>query len=238
MTSMKYRSNLFRSVRVVGLFVCLGLFEPVVHPVLGQNVRTPALNLEFRRAETAWRSGASVLEAKARVDRVLRELPEDADALKLRANVLLTMKRPEEAAKDARQAVELRPDDGEARILLAESARLSGDMETARKALDEAADLILDDAGLHVRMSWNAMEMGEIEKAEAYARIAVALDAGEASAYYQLARVFLRAGKPDLAAEILARGLKLSVLDIFMIRNDPTLSDVSGHRLLADYTGR
>src|SRR5690554_3695523 len=46
---------------------------------------------EFNRAHSAFRSGVSFLEAKARVDRVLRALPDDAQARKLRAQILIAL---------------------------------------------------------------------------------------------------------------------------------------------------
>ncbi|MDX1741920.1 MAG: hypothetical protein R3178_11525, partial [Rhodothermales bacterium] len=49
-----------------------------------QVVRSPRMNLEFHRAQAAWKSGGSLLEAKARLDRVIDAGPDDAEALLLR----------------------------------------------------------------------------------------------------------------------------------------------------------
>ena len=156
-----------------------------------QGVRPHELNVQYHRAETAWKSGASVLEVKARVDRVLEALPNDVEALKLRAQALLRMDRIEEALADARRAVRLRSKDGEAHLILCEAARRNGDLEGAERALDAASELVLDDAALHIRLSWNAMLLENYDKAEAFARVARASDPDEAAAYYQLARVFV-----------------------------------------------
>lgn len=210
---------------LVGLLLLTG----VVH---GQPVRSPELNVQYHRAETAWRSGASILEAKARLDRVLRALPDDGEARKLRAQVLLAMDRPEEALHDARRAVEIRPDDGEAYLILCEAARLTGHDREALAALDAAAERVLEDAAFHLRLSWNATLLGQTDKAEAFARIALALNPTEAAAYYQLARIFVRQERLDDAAAVLARGLHSSILDPAAVRKDETLGRLADHALL------
>lgn len=204
-------------------------------PVQAQVVRSAELNVQYHRAETAWKSGASMLEAKARIDRVLKELPDDVAARKLRAQVLMALERPAEALVDARRAAQLDPGDGEARLILAEAARLLGDTALARAALDAAAERVLEDAAIHLRLSWNAALLGQLDKAEAYARIALALDARAAPAYYQLARVFLQQEQPDAAAAILARGLKQSILDPNALQRDTLLSRLVTHPALQDY---
>lgn len=198
-----------------------------------QDRRPPELDVEFHRAEKAWRSGASVLEAKIRVDRVLDELPADPEARKLRAQILMSMDRFEEALSDAREAVQLRPQDGEAYLVLSEAARMNGDEHLAINALDAAAERVLEDADFHIRLSWNASLLGQLDRAEAYARIALALGPTRAPAYYQLARVFVRKEQMDDAAAILSRGLRQDLLDPATIQNDSVLTQISGHDALA-----
>lgn len=198
-----------------------------------QDRRPPELDVEFHRAEKAWRSGASVLEAKIRVDRVLDELPADPEARKLRAQILMSMDRYEEALTDARQAVQLRPQDGEAYLVLSEAARMNDDEHLAINALDAAAERVLEDADFHIRLSWNASLLGQLDRAEAYARIALALGPTRAPAYYQLARVFVRKEQIDDAAAILSRGLRQDLLDPATIQNDSVLTKISGHDALA-----
>lgn len=206
-------------------------------PAHGQIVRSPELSMQFHRAETAWRSGTSLLEAKARVDRVLDALPDDVEARKLRAEVLLAMNRPSDALRDAQAATALDSKDGEAQIILSEAARLSGHRALAVKALDAAAERIVDDGPLHLRLSWNAMELGELDKAEAFARIALALQPEAPAAYQQLARVFILQNKDDDAAEILARGLRSAVVPIDMIKKDSVLSRVLHNPRLSSFVG-
>lgn len=207
-------------------------------PVQGQIVRSPELNMQFHRAEAAFKSGTSLLEAKARVDRVLEDLPDDIEARKLRAEVFIAMGRPKDALVDARRAAQLAPGDGEAHLLVSEAARLSGDYELAIQAMDDAAEHAPDDAPLHVRLSWNAMEIGQLEKAEAFARIALALRPNDAAAYQQLARAFILQDKHEAAAEILARGLRSAVIPLDAVRRDSVLSQLLAHPLLGPYTER
>ncbi|HEX7072205.1 MAG TPA: hypothetical protein VF190_15440 [Rhodothermales bacterium] len=201
-----------------------------------QSVRPPELNLQYHRAEVAWRSGGSVLEAKARVDRVLARLPEDVEALKLRSQVLMSLQRPREALADAVKATSLRAADGEAQLILAEAAHAAGETDLALAALGRASETVLNDASSHVRMSWLAAELDRMAWAEAFARTALALDANDPAAYYQLARVFLRQDKLDNAAAVLANGLRESLLSIDAIGGDQELSDLIGHPALQEFS--
>lgn len=203
-------------------------------PLKAQDRRPPDLDVQFHRAETAWKSGASVLEAKARVDRVLGERPDDGEARKLRAQILMAMDRRHEALFDAQEAVKIRPEDGEAYLILSEAARLNGHHHLAVDALDAAAERVLEDAGFHIRLSWNATILGQLDRAEAFARIALALDASKAEAYYQLARVFIRKDQADAAASILEKGLRSELLDPNAIRNDTILTHVIAHESLQE----
>lgn len=193
--------------------------------------RPPEVNVQYHRAEKAFTSGASMLEAKARVDRVLAAVPDDHEARKLRAQVLLALDRPDEAFLDAMRATMLAPEDGEAHLILAEAARATGARRLAIEALDLAAQHVLDDAAFHVRLSMNAAALGQLDRAEAFARIGLALDAREPAAYYQLARVFVLQRRPQDAAETLARGLRRAILVRSAVAQDtllaPILSDPS-----------
>jgi tetratricopeptide (TPR) repeat protein len=228
------KARRYGTATVLLLLLLVGLATPG----RAQVVRPQELNVQYNRAETAWKSGASVLEAKARVDRVLRELPDDVDALKLRAQVLMAMGRAAEALDDARRAAALNPEDGEAHLILSEAARLAGDQPLALQALDAAAERKLDGPAFHVRLSWNAALLGQLDLALSFARIALAADEHNAPAYYQLARVFIQKAQPDDAAAILARGLRNTVLDPSAIQKDTLLVRVAGHEALQDLMRR
>ena len=200
-----------------------------------QSPRPPALDEQYYRAETAWKSGASPWESKARLDRVLSRLPDDQEARKLRAQVLLALDQPAEALRDARRAAELAPKDGEAHLIFSEAARVNGDRELALQQLSEAGDLLDEDAMMHVRLSWNAMMLNQPEQAEAYGRIALALDEALDAAYFQLARAFVQSGKPEEAVSVLERGLRASVLDAAAIRADNTLRGLADRAALRPF---
>lgn len=217
-------------VLIVGLAAPAG--AQAVHP---SAVRPPGLNSQYHRAQKAWQSGTSLLEAKARVDRVLEAMPDDAEALKLRAQVLLSMDRPREAILDARRVVALTPDDGEAYLILCKAARVSGADEEARRAIAGAAKRVFDDASIHMQLSWYAMQLGELDQAEAFARIALNQGPQEPAAYYQLARVFALQGQPDAAATILARGFEQSLLDPAFIRSEALLAPLLVHPALTRF---
>jgi tetratricopeptide (TPR) repeat protein len=198
-----------------------------------RSIRPPELNVQYHRAETAWKSGNSVLEAKARIDRVIRALPDDLEARKLRAGILLSMGQPDRAYTDARRAARLGPADGEAQLLLCETAVLSDRMETAREALDRSAELLLDRPELHIRLSRCAVALGRLDKAEAFARIALAGDENNATAYLQLARVFAIAGENDKSITVLEKGLRLGLLRPDEITGDDELSDLANSPALS-----
>lgn len=156
-----------------------------------QEFRPPELDVQFHRAHTAWSTGNSLLEAKARIDRVLEELEDDVEALKLRAAILMDMDRPSEAFLDADRATRITPSDGEAHLLRCESATQIGQDEDARDALEQASNLFLERIDHYVRLSMCALDIGASTRAESLARIAVAQDDTDPRGHVQLARVFL-----------------------------------------------
>ncbi len=207
-----------------------GAAVPAYGQVAGQAAEQapPDVVRDLHRAELAWRSGGSLLEAKARADRVLARAPDLAAARRLRAHVLLGMARPAEALADARRAVALETT-AEGLLLVAEAARLSNLPDEAHAALDRVAGLAVTDAALHVRLAWNAAEMGLYDRAEAFARIAIQQDPALPGGYVQLARIFARQGERDAAASVLVRALNLGVLDGPAIEQDETLRPLLAH---------
>jgi tetratricopeptide (TPR) repeat protein len=204
-----------------------------------RSVRPPELNVQFHRAETAWKSGNSLLEAKARIDRVIQALPDDVEARKLRAGILLSMGQPERALADARRATALGPEDGEAHLLLCEAAVRTEHDEQAVGSLHRAAELLLGRPDLHIRLSRCAVALGRLADAEAYARIALAGDERSAAAHLQLARVFVVSDQTEKAITVLDKGLTLKLLRPDQIRGDPELHVVANDPgLAAHMSGR
>jgi predicted Zn-dependent protease len=213
----------------------LRLFAPFIVLVMAWSTpsvaqdRPPALETQFHRAEAAWKTGASLHEAKARIDRVLDELPDDIEARKLRAQVLMALQRPGDALADALRAVELRPSDPEARLILCEVAISADEGTLARRELDAASDLIIENPEFNLRLSVNSVRLGQLERGEAFARTALNLAPRNPQAYYQLARVFVLRDRPDEAVSILERGFRSAALDPVVIREDTQLRTLAGH---------
>lgn len=206
-------------------FVVLVVFTSAVSSA--QTPRPSHLNAEFHRAETAWMSGGSLLEAKVRVDKVLKSIPDDTEALKLRAKVLLALGRLDGAFEDALAAVKLDGTDGEAHLILCETARLTGNNELARSSLDLAAESLIDNAQAHIHLSREAVHLELLDRAEAFARISLALSPSDPAAHYQLARVFVAKGQPNGAVTVLTKGLQSGYLSRDGILTDPILADVA-----------
>ncbi len=219
--------------RVVLSGILLVVLVAAPRSAFSQDRRSPEISAEFHRAESAWKSGGSMLEAKARLDKVISAVPQDGDALKLRAKVQLAMSRVDEALADARKAVELLPEDGEAHLILCEAARLAGQLEVALQAMENAARFINSDALTHIRLSREAMLLGRYEEAESLARVAVALEPRSVEGRYQLARSLALRGKVEMAAAVLVKGLEESLLEAGAIADDPILDStgVSGQVL-------
>lgn len=193
-------------------------------PASGQDFRPAELNVQFHRAHTAWSTGNSLLEAKARIDRVLDELPDDVEALKLRAAILMDMERPDDALSDAIRAARLAPNDGEAHLLRCESAAQTGRDTDAADALETASNLFLERIDHYVRLSGCALSIGAYTRAESLARVAVAQDDSDPRGHIQLARVFLGTNRADDARSIVNRLIDANSLSRMAVMADSQLA--------------
>ena len=193
-------------------------------PADAQIVRSREVNTQFHRARTAWQTGTSVLEAKARIDRVLEAVPDDPEARILRAEILLGMNRPDSALVDARRAAELSPTDGLAHLVHCEAASRAGHTEEAARAMRRSADQIMNDVGSYVRLSRCAESLQLLREAESYARLAMAQGALNPAGHMQLARVFMVSGDPEMAVTTLVRGIESGAIRPSIIRQDAILS--------------
>lgn len=224
------------------LVLVMWMTAPVTAQVAALNntpqVRPQQLNMQFHRAKTAFQSGASLLEAKARVDIVLNGLPDDTEALKLRASILMALDRPEQAFRDARRAVTLSSGDGEAHVLLCESGVASGHEPDAHRSLESATDFILGDVALYVRLSTCALNLAQTPPAEALARLAMASTDRDGRGHLQLARVFMHTERPDNAVTVLVQGLQERAVRAWDIRRDPLLAPLMEREDLAAWRRR
>lgn len=240
--SRQYRQQerllyVFRTMRLHGIiFLFLLTSAPLSAQVADvRALRPQELNLQYHRALTAFHSGASLLEAKARVDIVLADLPDDTDALKLRADILLALDRPTDALRDAGAAVRLNPLDGEAHVLLCESAVASGNHARAVTSLTTATELFLGDISKYVRLSACAVATGQIPEAEALARIAMATGDKDGRGRLQLARIFMVSEREESAVAVLQQGLQERALRPSDVRRDTILSPLMERPELAPF---
>lgn len=212
----------------VACLAAVGLVMAVATvPTSAQSITRPrSLNEQFLRARNAFVSGSSLLEAKTRVDRVVEELPGDAEARVLRAEILIRMGRYEAAAVDAAEAARLQPSNGNAHLVLAESSLQLGDTDTASRSMDRASRLLVDDAAAHVRLSRLARALDRSDRAVAFARIAVALEPNNAACHYELARAFVASSNRTAAASVLTKGLEIGLLSADYIAADEVLRDL------------
>lgn len=213
---------------VVNRWLLIALLIGVATSARAQDFRRPELNVQFNRAMTAWSTGTSLLEAKARIDRVLEEYPDDVEALKLRAAILLDLDRPEEALTDANQAASLSPENGEAHLLRCEAASLTGATDEAARALQLASNLFLQRINHYVRLSACAVSVGAHVRAESLARVAIAQDADDPRGHIQLARVFLAKDtpEPDAARAIVDRLIEESLVTRMAVMADSQLASL------------
>jgi len=211
--------------RIIPRIIALMVLALLVNlPSNGQDFRPPELDVQFHRAHTAWSTGNSLLEAKARIDRVLAELPDDVEALKLRAAILMDMDRPEEAFADVDHAVGIASGDGEAHLLRCESAARVGREEDALEALEHASNLFLERIDHYVRLSSCALFIGATTRAESLARVAVAQDDADPRGQIQLARVFVQMNRHEEARTIVNRLIEANSLSREAVMADSQLA--------------
>ena len=191
-----------------------------------QSGRNAEQETQYHRARTAWESGISLLEAKARIDRVLAELPEDTDALKLRVSILMGLGRKEEAIDDALLVVQLDSTDGEGQLLLCETAMANGNPTIAHRALESASDLIITGVPFLIRLSTCALSANETARSEALARIAVAQNEKDPRGQIQLARIFLKTGRAPAALGILDRLIEEGLVTRSLVTKDTEFSSL------------
>lgn len=209
------------SASVFLLVLLFTLLAPVVN---AQSFRPSELDVQYHRAKVALTSGNSLYEAKARIDRVLKVLPDDLEALKLRTEILMRLGRKEEAIDDALVAVRLDSSDAEAQLLLCETALQNGNSQLAIQALLSATEQMVDDIHRFVRLSSCAHSLGENTRAEAIARIAVAQYESDPRGHIQLARVFARSGRVSAAVSVLNKLVEQAMVTENSILNDSEFS--------------
>lgn len=224
---------------LLALLCCWGA---VPAPSQGQaNARADSarvVEIQLQRAQIALRSGASLREARARLDRVLALAPDHAEALYLRARVHLALNAPQRAMADAERALRLTGTHVATYATLVEAARQVGDQTRAVEALEAAMAAVDETSRYHLRLSWSALQLEHYDHAEALARVALRRQPHRAAPYQQLARVFVRTNRTADAAFILHQGLERGVLHASGVVDDADLKSLAMHPLLAPFLER
>lgn len=191
------------------------------------------VDIQLQRAQMAMRSGASLREARARLNRVLALAPDHAEALQLRASAHLALQAPQQAMADAERALQLTGPSVATYATLVEAARQVGDRPRAVEALEAAMAAVDDTSPYHLRLSWSALQLEHYDHAEALARVVLRRQPHRAAPYQQLARVFVRTDRTADAAFILHQGLERGALHSPGVVHDDDLKALAKHPLVA-----
>lgn len=133
--------------------------------------------------------------------------------------------RFEEAAGDYRRALELRPDDSQARLRLARAELARGDLATAQAMLRELTHEAGVAAAAHGDLARLAEANGEIEEAIGHYRAALDEQPEATQLYFPLVAALRRAGEEEEAQRLAARADPRARLRF----SDPIVEEVLAH---------
>jgi Tfp pilus assembly protein PilF len=155
------------------------------------------------------------VRAVGMADQLVAAAPDRAVVRAIRAQALLGADSPEESFREARQAVDLDPDDHYAQHLLAMTAWRTGRLGPAQAAYERAVELSGGRPSLLSDYAWfMATERGP-RPAEQVARRAVAADPQSSTAWAALGLSQFRLHQREEAEISLRRALKLDPNDIY-----------------------
>lgn len=147
--------------------------------------------------------GEDVGPALDDLDRVLVDQPGSVQALALKARVLTSLRRPDEAADTLQVLVDAQPGNPGAREMLAEALIATGDTDRAAYIVREGLRLAPDRAGLLQLDARLARSSGNAGAAEASLVKLVETQPDNASAVAQLAENYLASGRDGEADTLL-----------------------------------
>ena len=173
----------------------------MVDRALEKNPDSPTIYLQ--RAQIRLQiAGADLGPVLEDLDRVLADQPESVQALALKARVLSSLQRHDEAAATLQVLVDTQPGNAGARELLAQALIASGDTNRAAYAVREGLRLAPDRVGLLQLDAQLAQRNGNPAAAEASLAKLIASQPDNANAVAQLAESYLAAGR-DAEADTL-----------------------------------
>ncbi|MEO5711957.1 MAG: tetratricopeptide repeat protein [Luteolibacter sp.] len=169
-----------------------------------------------RTAEKAFVSGR-LLPARELLQMVVEEHPGRISALCKLGVIDLRLNDPASAVDTFRRAGELDANNPYARRMLGFAFMSMGDLKTAEKNVKEAVDLAPDDAKSQLLYATICYRMGRIGEAESHFKASITADPVPSEPYFNLALVYARSKKLDLARDYYNKALERGAVP------DPTL---------------
>jgi tetratricopeptide (TPR) repeat protein len=159
-------------------------------------------NLELAVLEARIRASRGELgAARALLESVLSQAPNDVQARIARARVEIADGNRREAVLQLEQAASVQPDNPEVLLELSQAYEALGQPERADPLLRRAVERYSEDPRIHLAAGRDLLERGDLEGARRSLERALAIRPGYAAALIALAETYLAAGRPRDAAE-------------------------------------
>jgi tetratricopeptide (TPR) repeat protein len=152
-------------------------------------------------------------EAGVDIERALRLLPNDPNALALQTIIAIVQNEPDQALHVAQQAVAAAPDSATAQIALSYAQQARFDLEGARASLKKAVQLEPQNALAWARLAEIHASFGELKKTLKAAKKAVALEPDLSRTQTVLGYVYLIQVKTQQAREAFEKAIVLDQAD-------------------------
>mgnify|MGYP000700487915 CR=1 FL=1 len=172
-----------------------------------------------RTAEKAFVSGR-LLPARELLQMVVEEHPGRISALCKLGVIDLRLNDAASAVDTFRRACELDAGNPYAHRMLGLSFMAAGDLKTAEKSVKEAVDLAPDDAKSQMLYATICYRLGRTGEAESHFKAAITADPVPSEPYFNLALIYARAKKFELAREYYNKALERGAIP------DPALEKI------------
>jgi tetratricopeptide (TPR) repeat protein len=174
----------------IHIFLILGW---VAFPAVGQE-RTPPLDREFQAAVAQYNAG-EFAAAAAKLENLVRDVPQSFEAQELLGLVYSAQSRDAEANEHLDRAVSLRPDSAEARTNLAANQVRLGKFNPALKQFEKAVELAPQNFDTNHNLGELYVRVGQLPKAIQYLEHAQRIDPSSYDNGYDLSLAYILTGK-------------------------------------------
>jgi tetratricopeptide (TPR) repeat protein len=210
---MRLRNKLLFPLFLTALLIAAapGLAQDAGSPAVGDDPEAPApvARADLGAVNELVRQG-SYPEAETALALLQEEFPDEVRVLLLRGEVLLALRRFDEALPPLRRCAELDPDRERIHFQLATALQVTGDLPGAIEAYGKEIELN-DATDVKVMAHLNRSLLLEQERDWAAAarelEAVLLLEPGRVEAYGDIASLYIKAGEIDTAAERLNAGL-------------------------------